>query len=238
MTSAQKEQHRFWIPNQSFWEAAKENKLPSTTLLKNGYKLIKTRCSYSFLEGTPDYTQLTEIHNMLISLGEVDLVCDQSLHPWFLQKGYNPIPRVQLVYKAKEIQVSPLPKGYSFKEIDQHIFPKCMWHDLISLFYGDDETFLQHGWGAVLCDANNNIVSEVYGIFSNQFCEILVITHPDHQGRGWAGCSVRYMVAKCLHHKLTPFWTCNLENIASLKVAIKAGFDIDQYYAFYSHGIR
>ncbi len=199
------------------------------------YVLIRNDGGYTFLAGHLENQDLNAVFNLLNSYEEIKLVCDESYHNWFIERGYTICPRIQLLYSGKELKPTEH-KSYIIQEINSlDIFKNCQWFDIISKCYGSAEVFLQNGFGYVLRnnDDSGEIIGEVYAAFlGGGFCEVGITTHPDYQGQGVATNIACYLIIRCIRDNLIPIWSCNYENLGSLKVALKVGFVINRYYAF------
>ena len=143
-------------------------------------------------------------------------------------------PRIELWYTSKDVDTEffPIKNSAVIQNISADIFLKCMWYEFISSLYGSSELFLNNGFGVALCD-NESVMSEAYaaGIGKN-LCEIGIATHADYRGQGVATHTAAHLLKQCLDRQLVPVWSCDYENPASFKVALKLGFEVKRYYAF------
>lgn len=98
---------------------------------------------------------------------------------------------------------------------------------------GGSEKILETIFAFALVDENGISIAQAYGtMVGNDSCEIGVIINPDYRGKGYIVYPAIKVIEKCLDLNLKPVWSCNTENIASLKTALKLGFTIKRHYAF------
>ena len=88
---------------------------------------------------------------------------------------------------------------------------------------GDVESVLRQGFvaGAVVDD---RLVSVAHTIaITARYADIGVFTHEDYRNRGYSSAAAA-IVAKAIRESgRTPVWSCGEDNLASLRVAAKAG---------------
>lgn len=101
-------------------------------------------------------------------------------------------------------------------------------------YWGSISRFLQHGFGYCLLH-RDKIASECISIFASpNYAEIDIATHPDYRGMGLAHRAGELFIEHCLEHGLIPKWDCDIDNIASIKLAEKLGFDKPQPYSVFA----
>jgi len=228
----QKELNR--LPNQPILHSIIENRniRDFFSSQPQNYILVKGSAAYTFLAGELDEAALKQVSEFLSSYENMSLICNERYHNWFLKNGYKICPRIELWYTAKDVELFPLKNNHVLKNLDANVFAKCLWYKMIVSFYGSPENFLNNGFGIALCE-NESIISEAYaGFIGDGLCEVGVATHPDYRGQGLATNTVAYLLKQCIDRKLTPVWSCDYENPASLKVVLNLGFIVKRYYAF------
>jgi GNAT superfamily N-acetyltransferase len=169
---------------------------------------------------------------------KISLICDEKFHFYFIKKGFSVNPRVELEL-SKGHQQSPIviPIGYKVLAIDNlDLFKQCVWFDFISSFYCGPERFLKQGLGFALVNEAGKSVAESYAVVGAGLGEIGVATRAEFQGKGFATFISNHMIHECQKRGLKPIWSCDVDNSASLKVAIKLGFEIKRYYLFLKKG--
>lgn len=121
------------------------------------------------------------------------------------------------------INIQPIP----IKTLD--IFKKCSWYKERSALYGSDENFLAYGTGYAIC-IGSKVVSEAYASVGVGYAEIGVITHLNYRGKGYTALIISHLIKQCIDAQITPKWSCNEDNRASLNTGLRMGFEIDGYY--------
>lgn len=92
-------------------------------------------------------------------------------------------------------------------------------------FWRDRSEFLGEGIGFSLLK-DGVVASTAFSAFKygNQL-ELGIETHRNYQGRGYAYAVCRELIAHCLKSGFEPVWACRLENVGSVKLAQKLGFN-------------
>lgn len=223
------------LPNQAAVQAMLEGNNPSTIIEQPDYTLLKSAGPYVFLAGNPSEESLIQIATDLLNMSSVFLVCDESLHAFFIKHGFAVLSRISLDFPEPSSLLSPtLPEGFSIQPINNlELLTQCTWYKPVLDWYGTAENFFNKGFGFALINNEGMVLAESYGAFvSNELCEIGIVTHPDHQGKGYATLAARAALLECQKRGIRPMWSCRSENTASLMVALKLGFKIQYYYAF------
>lgn len=100
-------------------------------------------------------------------------------------------------------------------------------------YWGSKETFLKRGFGFCIVQGQK-VVAECISIFrGDDFAEIDIATHPDHQRKGLAGLVATSFIEHCIQNGITPCWDCNSDNISSQNLAGKLGFCHPIEYVLY-----
>lgn len=100
-------------------------------------------------------------------------------------------------------------------------------------YWGTVENFLEKGFGYCIND-NETVASECVSIFtSNKFAEIDIETQEKYRGMGLAQKVAREFIEHCIAYNVSPRWDCNIDNIASIKLAHKLGFENAKEYSLY-----
>lgn len=186
--------------------------------------------SFVFIAGHLDLKTIeTAIHLCITYPIDYPMIyCRPYAHEWFLTQGWTFNPRIQLSYITPALQ--PVREGWAIKPINtMKLFQECLSFKEMSHSYGSPEQFLKLGKGYALCQGSQ-IISEAYIAFHGRNCaEIIAITHPDYRRQNAAAQVTSYLVEECKTKGLIPMWSCNADNIGSLKTALKIGFVIERY---------
>ncbi len=201
---------------------------------QNPYLLIKSTANYVYLLGKPNQDQLEAILLALSQYKGLALICDESLQSYFVQHGFSLQSRMEFEYAGnKELMQNDLPEGFQVQPLNLALFKQSAWYGFIASIYAGPQRFLDKGFGFALVDEAGNSVAQAYGTFiGNGLCEIGIVTHPDHRGKGYILYPAIALIQECFARGIKPVWSCNVENIASFKTAHKLGFKIKRHYAF------
>jgi RimJ/RimL family protein N-acetyltransferase len=201
---------------------------------QNPYVLIKSTANYVYLVGKPNQDQLEAILLALSQHKGLALICDESLQSYFVQHGFSLQSRMEFEYAGnKELQQNDIPEGFQVQPLNLALFKQSTWYGFIASIYAGPQRFLDKGFGFALVDDAGNSVAQAYGTFiGNGLCEIGIVTHPDHRGKGYIVYPAIAVIQECFARGITPVWSCNVENIASFKTAHKLGFKIKRHYVF------
>lgn len=126
--------------------------------------------------------------------------------------------------RVRGIQRSSAALG-EVRRIDPALFSRCMWREEIVRVLGSAEDFLMHGIGYCLL-VEGRIVAEAYGcLWTRDRVELAATTHPEHRGRGYATAVCAHLIDTCEAVGFETYWSCDADNEASLKLAVKLGYD-------------
>lgn len=197
--------------------------------------LIKSTSSYAYLLGNNLKTQaLDAILEYLTGYKSLVLICDESLQTYFMQHGFTPQPRMELMHdmSADMIQPSVL-DNFTVQPLDVHLLKQSPWYGFLTTTIGGAQKFVDIAFGYAIVDAQGKSVAQAYGAFiGNGLCEVGIVTHPDYRGKGYIIYPLYALMQECLQRNLTPVWSCNTENKASFKTAVKFGFNVHRHYVF------
>lgn len=119
-----------------------------------------------------------------------------------------------------------VPVGYRLRPMSTQEFDLPGVGVVPSAYWRDATQFLAHGGG--WCIEQDGVVAAI-SFTSFRFddeLEVGVETHPAHRGKGLALSAAVAMVRAALAAGLTPVWSCRHENEASLRLALRLGFEI------------
>lgn len=198
------------------------------------YVVIKSTANYAYIVGKPHAEELGNIIQKLSIYKNVAVLCDESLQSYFVQHGFSVQPRIELEYQYDfDVVQKEMPEGLIVKPLDLALLKQSPWFGFLASVAGGAKRFLEVGFGFALVNEQGVSVAQAYGVFvSHGACEIGVVTHPDHRGKGYILYPAIAAIQECLVRNFTPIWSCNSENIASLKTAHKLGFTIKRHYIF------
>ena len=124
-----------------------------------------------------------------------------------------------------------LPAGAQVASLTRDLLDRCEWRDVATAAAGGVDAFLETGLGLCLM-AGDEILCEAYAPFiGRRTAEVGVVTAEGHRGRGLAAIAVAFLAESLARLDLSLYWSCDVENTASIKVAEKLGFGSPRLYA-------
>lgn len=134
-------------------------------------------------------------------------------------------------YTRSNVPLSNSPSGFSLCRIDRILLESSSKHvdyvrGEIASCWNSLELFMQNGFGFCLqhCDS---IVGWCTGEYmSDRVCGIGIEVLEEFQKRGLATVVAQAFVGHCLSMGITPHWDSWGDNVASLRVAEKVGFEM------------
>ncbi|MCA1057667.1 GNAT family N-acetyltransferase [Rossellomorea aquimaris] len=143
---------------------------------------------------------------------------------------------VHLFNKEKfSTEVKELSADYIVKETDNDMILRSpeFNQDYYILYWGSVSNFLTNGMGFSAL-YKGRVVSECTSIFhSKSIVEIDIATQQDFIGKGLAFNLGKLFIDECLEKGLTPHWDCDVENVSSIKLAEKLGFEHPIRYSLF-----
>ncbi|WP_341754298.1 GNAT family N-acetyltransferase [Candidatus Tisiphia endosymbiont of Dioctria rufipes] len=221
-----------YFPNQAvLWAIVDRNKIGKIFELPGGVVMVLENCRDPFVFVVGNLTdQSVETCISLVNGREFPMIyCNPIYHYLFLEKGWDFNLRAELRLKSL-IKIETADEAMTIKPIDTtELFKKCFWYKETSELYGSDKDFLKYGTGYALCQ-DDQVVSEAYAITGGCYAEIGVIAHPDYRGKQHAAQVVSHLIKKCEEAKIAPMWSCHMHNRSSLRLGLKLGFFISNYF--------
>lgn len=154
-------------------------------------------------------------------------------------KEKHPLKRVRQFYAFKKVKNGwKIPPGCSVVQIDGNLLESTLKNveyvtGEIESMWNSVSDFLKKGFGFCLV-CGNEIVSWCTGeYFSKGRCGIGIETAEEYEGRGFATLTAAAFVDYCVSKNIAPHWDSWKDNIPSIKVAEKVGFEKVMEYTIY-----
>jgi GNAT superfamily N-acetyltransferase len=209
------------FPNQAIiWEIIDTGKTGKIINLSEDAVLIIENCDepFAFIAGKILENEFVNIISVLKQYKDPAVYCNPIYHPLFLKAGYDFHLRAELNLN-KLIKIT-LSENIRVEKINTS--SQCKINDLkVSI------SKYNHGYALF---ANNQLVSEAYVTIGKKWGELSIFTHPDYRKKGYAKYLLAHLIEDCLIKKITPIWSCQVDNKASLYTALSLGFTISRYY--------
>ncbi|MFX0195000.1 MAG: GNAT family N-acetyltransferase [Candidatus Hodarchaeota archaeon] len=180
--------------------------------------------------------------------GEKDISLCISPNTWELKldivfKGRSPFKVVRRHYICTRkifAWENRVPDGFSVHPIDERFLKRrdLEIHDhiidwMMSNWVTTDH-FLQNGFGFCTLHGRKTISWCIADCISGRACEVGIRTISGYRRRGLGTLTVAATVDYCLSHGFTVIgWHCDEDNLGSVRVAEKAGFERERDYIFY-----
>jgi len=155
-------------------------------------------------------------------------------------EGYRVLPRLEF-YNIDPLSPilagfrSCLPQGYAMSRIDRALLERCEWRDDMAFYCGSLENFLHHDLGMCLIHGDEIIVEAYASALGSPYAEIGAITQAPYRGRGLAPITVAYLIEALSERGYQAYWSCDIDNPASARVARKLGFRIERFYEVWEY---
>lgn len=132
-----------------------------------------------------------------------------------------------------------LPSGCDMRRIDEELLTSTNLKKVeavagwVQSFWCSNRAFVQTGLGFCLL-RGDAIVSWCLSVYaSGVHIELGLATAPDHRGRGYATLTAAACIEHCIENGLGPHWHCWEDNLPSIRVAEKVGFESPINYPVY-----
>jgi len=154
--------------------------------------------------------------------------------------GYRILPRLEFYDIDPQSPVlaalrTRLPNGYAMHPIDLALLERCEWRDDMAFYSGSLENFLRHDLGKCLMHGDEIIVETYANSLGSTYAEIGAITHAPYRGKGLAPVAVAYLIEALSDRGYQAYWSCDVDNPASAKVARRLGFRVEQSYEIWEY---
>ncbi len=151
------------------------------------------------------------------------------------------MPRIEFYDYERHSQVladlrNQLPKGNELRTIDMELLQRCEWRDDMAFYCGSLENFLRHDLGLCLMQGEEIIVETYASALGSLYAEIGAITHEPYRGKGYAPITVAYLIEVLEQLGYHAYWSCDLDNPSSARVARKLGFIVEKPYEAWDYG--
>ena len=95
----------------------------------------------------------------------------------------------------------------------------------VAWMWSSPEKFAEHGFGYAALLGESIVCWCTAEYVSRQKCGIGIETIRTQQNKGFATATAAHFINYCLRHNITPHWECDRQNISSIRVAEKVGFE-------------
>jgi RimJ/RimL family protein N-acetyltransferase len=223
-----------------YWEAAFDGRVPSRLYLDH-----PTEPTGAVLARTYDFFLAGEA---AVTLADFLVDAPDNLYQWFY--GFVPLTsswREELPQRFPQLfleerrafRLPPagfdaarswperLPSGVRIAELDAALAERVDADipDVIAILWDGYDAFVRGGWGVAAIDDDGNLLSTAYAVgLTDREVNLAVGTAPFAQRRGLAKLVSQACIARAEALGLDVTWDCDLNNVASGKLAESLGF--------------
>jgi RimJ/RimL family protein N-acetyltransferase len=132
-----------------------------------------------------------------------------------------------------------IPIGFTLKKIDENFLYSPRYKNIefvqreILQMWSSINQFIKFGFGFSVVTKNRVTCLCTAEYLSKDKCGIGIETIQEYRNKGLATIAASAFVQHCQHKSINPYWECNVENIASRRVAAKVGFVKELVYPMY-----
>jgi RimJ/RimL family protein N-acetyltransferase len=117
-----------------------------------------------------------------------------------------------------------LPDELTIRPLDRDLLQRCEWRAEMEFYCGSVDNFLANGLGLCAMMGEEIVVEAYASSLGDARAEIGAITREAYRGRGYAPKTCAYLIQACERRGYRPYWSCDADNLASIRVARKLGF--------------
>ena len=128
-----------------------------------------------------------------------------------------------------------LPTGLELRQIDRQLIEQCEWRSDMEFYCGSLDNFLVNGLGLCMMQGDEIIVEAYVSSFGDTHAEIGAVTRAPYRGHGYAPIACAYLIRACEQRGYHAYWSCDADNMASIRIARKLGFRQEKTYRILEH---
>ena len=208
-----------------------DNNAFNKSFLRHALNLDQNRNSFEWMQVFPETWNKT-----LVELFSDKLIAsaknthNQEKGIIQLNTRLNFIFNYQKYTNRKKIILSPeisivRTNAQHFNDMKGSVTPSFVWNN--------EADFLANGVGFSLLYNETLAAIAFSGFILDNDLEIGIETIPEFRKRGFAEIVCAALIDYCIDNNYTPIWACRLENIGSVKLAEKLGFEVSKSIPYY-----
>lgn len=128
-----------------------------------------------------------------------------------------------------------LPASFELHQIDRQLIERCEWRSAMEFYCGSLDNFLSNGMGLCLMQRVEIIVEAYASSFGDAHAEIGAVTRAPYRGHDYAPIACAYLIQACEQRGYHAYWSCDADNMASIRVARKLGFRQEKAYQIFEY---
>lgn len=124
-------------------------------------------------------------------------------------------------------------KDLDIVETNAEVFESMPGTVVPRFFWDNADSFLQQSKGFTLLVDNRPVSTAFASFLLDGVLEIGIQTVEGLHGKGYSALSCCRLIDYCFENKLEPVWSCKKDNVGSMKLAQKLGFEVVRIGAYY-----
>jgi RimJ/RimL family protein N-acetyltransferase len=129
-----------------------------------------------------------------------------------------------------DVYVQQLPAGYELRRRDAVLLERSLDRDSNLSAFGSVEHVLAKSLGFFLMRGDEILCEAATGPAALGRIEVGVTTHAAHRGRGYATITCARLIQACEQQGYETWWDCAKQNVASVALARKLGYQGEREY--------
>ena len=130
------------------------------------------------------------------------------------------------------LQNTQLPVGYRLLPRDEHLFRRSFDYQSTLDLFGREADVLQQTLGVVILHEDTVACEAATGAATHGLIEVGVSTAEPYRGRGLATIACAQLIETCEERGYKPWWDCAKQNIPSVQLAKKLGYQQEPEYRY------
>jgi GNAT superfamily N-acetyltransferase len=142
-----------------------------------------------------------------------------------------------LDYTGRRGDLSPyltVPNGCAMRPVDRTLLERSADREMTEHVFGSLENALKHGLGYYLMRGDDILCETFAGPAADGRIEVGVTTYEAHRQQGYATLTCAYLIRACEEKGYQTYWNCNAQNVPSLALARKLGYQRERPYRLYA----
>lgn len=130
-----------------------------------------------------------------------------------------------------------VPEGCEIRPLDRALLDRCDWREDMAFFCGSLDNFLVNGIGLCMMQGDEIVVEAYASSLGETQAEIGAVTREAYRGRGYAPIACAHLIQVCDRRGYQAYWSCDVDNLASIRVAQKLGFRQQKAYQILEYNV-
>lgn len=190
-------------------------------------------CGFGYIAGNPSDAFLQEVHHRMISPDRFErlvlITDDPGVIRYFQERNITPRERIEYRFPRSACPHAAEENDRTeIVEIDEHILSEIHGRIIPSFSWDSPRRFLDNGFGYAACMDGRICAAAFSAAVSSLEIDIGVETSQEYRGQGLASALTMRMCRKILSLGKRPVYAHALSNTASMKTALRCGFEKDR----------